>query len=120
MDENQDVLDSIPDPAKKIKGKSYYQNRTIIYIVGMLGIGLLYSEFIRQPIVHVLIDPFLYTITALVTATPIEAIRKYRRDKKRAKKTNSEPDDPFWFHIIESALSLWIIVIVLVFILSRR
>lgn len=121
MNKNENLLDSEvkQERTKKEKTRSYYENRTIIYLVCMLGGGLIYSAFLTVPKFNIPLDSFIYTVSAIITALPIEAFRKYRRDKKNKKKSIEEKDDPLWFHVIESALSLLIIMLVLSFILIR-
>ena len=78
------------------------------------------QPFFTNPRINFFIDSLLYTLVAFVTAIPIEVYRKYRRDKKNKKRGIEIEDDPLWFHIVESALSLLILVLILSFLIFKK
>ncbi|MFT4601477.1 MAG: hypothetical protein ACI857_001657 [Arenicella sp.] len=121
MSSQEEILDSegITTKKSKKKTKSYYQNRAIIYVVCMFGGGLIFFTFLSEPSFNILLDAFLYTASSILTATLLETFRKYRRERKNKKKGIEVEDDPLWFHIIESALSLMILLLILSLLASR-
>lgn len=117
MSDQSEIIDSQLEPNPKPQG--FYQNRAIIYLVLMLGGGLIYAAFFSTIIVNIFIDAFIYTISAILVAIPLEIFRKHQREKRNKKKNRNVIDDPLWFHIIESALSLLILIIIFAFILGN-
>lgn len=113
---SEELLDKTDKPKKK-KDKSYYTNRTIIYIVCMFVAGFIYTLFVSKLVLFSLINSLILTLSSIVIAIPIELIRKYLRNRKAKENPSVEEEDPLWFHVIESALSLLILFLALFLIL---
>ena len=84
MNDQSEIIDSEFKPNRK--PHRFYQNRAIIYMVLMLGGGLIYATIFSTIIFNVFIDALIYMILAIFVATPLEIFRKFQREKRNKKK----------------------------------
>jgi hypothetical protein len=91
------------------KPLKFYVNRGVIYLIIIYLVSLVINGYFLLSGLDLFIMTLYQTAVIICIAFPIEAIRKLIRDRKNRKKGIEVIDQPFGFHIAESALSLMII-----------
>lgn len=92
----------------------YINKRWAIYVF-ILVIGEFILSYYRMSkiagygIYEVFLNALLSILITFIIALFIESIRYIIREFKKNKNKYNKPDAPFWFHLLESGFSIWII-----------